>query len=96
MGDTLALEAAVSKLQAQGLAGIEAYYPEHSGEQTIACLRLAKRVGLLVTGGTDYHGAANPQIKLGRGAGRFEVPDSLLAPLLATISECGRGRGSTE
>jgi predicted metal-dependent phosphoesterase TrpH len=81
IGELAALESALAGLHAHGLAGIEAYYPEHSAEQTVAYLRLARKLGLLVTGGTDYHGAVNPQIRLGTGFGGFEVPDAVLEPL---------------
>lgn len=39
-----------------GLAGIEARHPLHSGEDTRRCLALAERYGLMVTGGSDFHG----------------------------------------
>ncbi|NLC53000.1 MAG: PHP domain-containing protein [Firmicutes bacterium] len=39
-----------------GLAGLEVYYPEHSPEVTAKYLALARDFGLLVTGGSDYHG----------------------------------------
>lgn len=43
-------------LIARGLAGIEAYYPDHTPEMVAEYLRQADRYGLVVTGGTDYHG----------------------------------------
>ena len=48
-----------------GLEGIEVYYPEHSQAMVNFYLDLAKKLNLLVTGGTDFHGSAKPQIKLG-------------------------------
>ncbi len=39
-----------------GLAGIEGYYPEHTPGMVAECRRLAEQHGLVVTGGTDYHG----------------------------------------
>ena len=45
--------------------------------------RLATDLGLAVTGGSDFHGALMPDIKLGRGFGRLRVPDELLPPLEA-------------
>ena len=83
--DPAALEPALAKLQQLGLGGIEAYYPEHDNERTIACLRLARKLGLVVTGGTDYHGAAKPNLRLGTASGQFCVPDELLSPLLRAI-----------
>jgi 3',5'-nucleoside bisphosphate phosphatase len=39
-----------------GLCGIEAYYPDHTPAMVSAFCALAHRFGLVVTGGTDYHG----------------------------------------
>lgn len=85
-----ALERRVAALKEAGLGGIEAYYPEHSVEQTMDCLRLAKRLGLVVTGGTDYHGASKPELKLGRAHGGFAVPDAVMTDLQAAV---GSGAG---
>ena len=43
-------------LIAHGLAGLEIYYPDHTPEMIQEYRRLAERHGLVVTGGTDYHG----------------------------------------
>jgi len=76
-----ALKTLVAELKAAGLQGIEAYYSEHSRPQTDLCLKLAAEFGLIVTGGSDFHGAANPDVKLGRGFGDLAVPDDLMGPL---------------
>lgn len=39
-----------------GLDGMECYYPTHSKADECKFLELAKTYGLLVTGGSDYHG----------------------------------------
>ena len=75
------IDAIVVRLVDAGLRGIEAYYSTQGGGQTAACLRLARRFGLLVTGGTDFHGHQKPGILMGRGAGSLHVPYGLLAQL---------------
>jgi len=85
IADPDAIEPALAELVAQGLGGIEAYYPEHGNELTIAYLRLARKLRVVVTGGTDYHGAAKPDVAVGRAGGQFAVPDDLLPPLLAAL-----------
>ncbi|MEQ8235901.1 MAG: PHP domain-containing protein [Syntrophomonadaceae bacterium] len=40
-----------------GIEGLEAYYPEHSLQQTHEFKALAISRSLLITGGSDYHGA---------------------------------------
>lgn len=81
-----ALEGKLADLRQAGLGGVEAYYSEHSPEQTVAYLRFAKRLGLLVTGGSDYHGGTKENIALGTGFGNLHVPDDLLPPLLAALA----------
>lgn len=53
------LEDLVRRLKGYGLDAIECYYPIHTPEQTAEYLRLAKKYGLQVTGGSDFHGEEN-------------------------------------
>jgi len=39
-----------------GIQGIEAYHPAHSPEDIAWCLQKARKYGLVVTGGSDFHG----------------------------------------
>lgn len=57
-----------------GLQGIEAYYPAQSPEQQAKYLKIAKKYGLLVTGGSDFHGERKPEIPLGK----VTIPNSLV------------------
>lgn len=62
----LKLKLLLEELKSLGLAGVEVFYPEHSPEQEALYLRLAKELRLLVTGGSDFHGANKPEVDLGR------------------------------
>jgi hypothetical protein len=57
-------DALIPDLVGAGLMGIEAYYAEHSAAQRSAYLELCRRLDLVATGGSDYHGPqsgrANP------------------------------------
>lgn len=44
----------------EGLRGIEVFYPTHTRSETRSLLKLANKYGLVVTGGTDYHGPHRP------------------------------------
>ncbi len=68
-------------LKEAGLLGLEVFYSTHTRTQTSRYLEMAKRLGLLMTGGSDFHGATNPGIQVGRGKGNLKVPDTLLDPL---------------
>ncbi len=48
-----------------GIMGLEVYYPEHTQSMINRYLELAKEYDLLVTGGSDCHGKAKPDIKIG-------------------------------
>ncbi|MFH1060947.1 MAG: PHP domain-containing protein [Pseudomonadota bacterium] len=78
-----ALEPLVVRLMEAGLQGIEALYSEHDPALAQALERLAARLGLAVSGGSDFHGSPKPDIALGIGRGRLRVPAALLAGLEA-------------
>ncbi len=71
------MRALLTDLVGKGLQGIEAHYPEHDASQTRNCLALAEEFKLMVTGGSDFHGAMNPDLRLGSGFGNLAVPDEL-------------------
>ena len=60
-----------------------AYHSRHDALETELCVELARRHGLVPTGGSDYHGTAKPDLQLGRGTGSLKVPDQLLDELEA-------------
>ncbi len=53
------LEALIERLAGYGLDALECFYPKHSPEQQAYYLGLAERLGLGVTGGSDFHGEKN-------------------------------------
>ncbi|MDD3313649.1 PHP domain-containing protein [Pseudodesulfovibrio sp.] len=71
-------EALVRELMGYGLDGVEVYYSEHTPAQTEAYKDMADRLGLLVSGGSDFHGSVKPAISLGKGRGGLDVPTALL------------------
>ena len=57
-----------------GLCGMECYYSEYSSATTQKALQIAREMGLLPSGGSDYHGLTKPDIMLGTGKGDLRVP----------------------
>ncbi len=53
------------ELLAAGLAGLEVYYPNYDAVTNEYLLGIARRYGLLVTGGTDFHGVRPNEPDLG-------------------------------
>ena len=62
------------RLVDNGLSAIEAYHSEHSDADVRVCIDMARRYGLALSGGSDYHGTNKPKIRLGVGYGGLRVP----------------------
>ncbi len=77
--DGAALEAKIAELKAQGLDAVEAYHSDHSPELEMLYLDLAARLGLRVSGGSDFHGITGGKVELGRPTLPMEMLPALLA-----------------
>ncbi len=75
------VEALTRRLAACGLAAIEAWHSSHSDADTRRCVELAKRFGLGLSGGSDYHGDNKPGVLLGTGHGGLRIPVAALEAL---------------
>ncbi|MCG8508289.1 MAG: hypothetical protein MI741_03590, partial [Rhodospirillales bacterium] len=62
--DDAQMERFVRQLKEQGLDGIESHHSDHTRKHVEAYTRLAEKLDLLTTAGSDYHGARK-QVKLG-------------------------------
>ncbi len=78
-----ALERFVTGLAGDGLDGMECEYGRYQPDLRAYLRSLAGRLGLAVTGGSDYHGRYKPDIALGTALGDLNVPDDLLDALEA-------------
>jgi predicted metal-dependent phosphoesterase TrpH len=78
------METRIKAYAAVGMDGIEAYYSRHSLPQQRQFLRIAEKFGLLVTGGSDYHGTNRPGTVLNGvlDEGREPLPADRIAPIL--------------
>src|SRR5207302_11299621 len=72
-------------LKGLGLMGLETFYSSHNRQQTDRYRSIAGEQGLLVTGGSDFHGDAKPQLLVGTGYGNLDIPADLLDPMRALI-----------
>ena len=80
--DEAAEEALIGELRDAGLGGIEVYHSDHQPSDMERYARIAKKVGLAVSGGSDFHGDAKPKVALGTGVnGNLSVPKSVLDKL---------------
>ena len=69
-------EALIEQMHAAGLAGLEAYHRDHGPEQVALAEAIAERLGLLLTGSSDYHGEGKLN-RLGERTTRVEVLDAI-------------------
>ena len=79
------LEPLLAGLKKMGIQGLEVFYTEHSAAQTRWFAELARRHELLMTGGSDFHGAIQPEIEMGSGKGDLCVPYDLYARLVQAL-----------
>ena len=75
------LEAFVREMKAEGLIGIEAIYSTHRIADESLIRRIARSLGLAISGGSDFHGSNKPDIALGKGKGNLKIPYSVLKQL---------------
>lgn len=73
----------VSACREMGVRGIEVYHPNHTEKQARSFLRMAEKMGMIPTGGSDFHGRIIPQRVLGHSTGGMEIPDALLEGILS-------------
>lgn len=71
----------LTELSKAGLVGLEAIYSSYRQHERDGYADLARRFGLVPSGGSDYHGSYKPGLDLGRGYGDLVVPDSVLDDL---------------
>lgn len=76
------VETVLPRLVEAGLMGVEVYHPNHSPSQVRRLETYCQQYGLLITGGSDYHGPAQDGKKDNHAQlNQLRVPLSLLSPL---------------
>lgn len=87
----------IAALHQAGLDGMEGWYPSYTAEDSAFVEAMTTRLGLIRTGGTDFHGANRPGVELGTGRdNNIAVPEEALARLRAAIAEAHRRAGIFE
>ncbi|MCM1118140.1 MAG: PHP domain-containing protein [bacterium] len=75
------LDTLVGELKDAGLMGIEALYSTYHACDERQVRRLAQKYDLLISGGSDFHGANKPGLELGTGYGSLFVPEEVLTQI---------------
>src|SRR5262249_30673313 len=76
----------IPELIEAGLLGLEAFYPEHSAGQITAYREMCSRLGLIATGGSDFHG---PRVGGVRHPGAQPVPEGVWHELRDRLARLG-------
>jgi len=84
LGETM-MESLVEEWKQQGLVGVEVYHPSAQNNHAAFLYALARRLGLLVTGGSDFHGEAVRRTVIGEGLDRWKTMESDVGALLACL-----------
>ena len=80
-------DALIPSLVEAGLMGIECYYSEHSAAKTAGYVETCRRLDLVATGGSDFHG---PKVR----AGQLGIPSVPLAVWESLKAKAALARGS--
>ncbi|MGH8872700.1 MAG: PHP domain-containing protein [Acidimicrobiia bacterium] len=73
----------LTRLRSAGLVGLEALCAGYRRHEREGYADLARRFGLVASGGSDYHGRYKPDLELGIGYGDLMVPDTVVDELQA-------------
>ena len=80
--DPIVEEDLISELKDSGLGGLEVYHSDHQVADVARYESIAKKLGLAISGGSDFHGDAKPRIALGTGMnGNLNVSRKVLERL---------------
>lgn len=81
------LKAFLAELKNYGLCGLEGYYTDYTPEMQEKYQSMAREMGLMISGGTDFHAAMKPHISIGTGLGNMKIPYSVIENMK---EKCGR------
>ncbi|PID75375.1 MAG: phosphoesterase [Deltaproteobacteria bacterium] len=82
LGDEASVSQFLKDLACIGIDGVEVYYPTQGEKIRTLLLQLAAELGLLVSGGSDYHGSIRKGSSLAGGK-ELMIPYSLLEQMQA-------------
>lgn len=74
-------DSVIERMADAGLAGLEAHHRDHDEQSVGHAVELAQRLGLLVTGSSDYHGEGKPNL-----LGEFTTEPEVLEQIEAQAS----------
>jgi hypothetical protein len=85
--DRKGLLALLDTFAALGLDGVEAYNTGASNDDIDWTITQTRRRGMLVTGGSDFHGIEGGEIVIGGGRGNLKVPYACVEEIRAVVEK---------
>ncbi len=79
----------ITTLKDRGLDAVEVWHIDHTPDDVEGYLEIARKLGLLITGGSDCHGLRKKQ---GVVLGTLDIPDDIVGPLFERAKEIRAGR----
>ena len=73
----------LQKMKKWGLKGAEVFHSDHNAELKTEYLMMIEELEMISGGGSDFHGGAHPEVKLGSGKGNLKVPEIILETIVA-------------
>ncbi len=67
----------LEELKPYGLSGLEVYHSSNNAYESGRLREIARKHGLLISGGSDFHGAAKPDISVGTGRGGLRITEAV-------------------
>ncbi|MDX2470484.1 MAG: PHP domain-containing protein [SAR324 cluster bacterium] len=80
--DQFRLREYLKMLQRFGLDGIEVFNSSHDPRQVLVYQKIVKELGLITSGGSDFHGAPKPKVELAHWDQDEPILDKMVSPAL--------------
>ena len=77
----------IDSMAKRGLMGLECYHNAHTPQMERLLRAAAERNGLLVTGGSDFHGASRPDVEMGTGLSRWNDRQACRGRFLQAVAQ---------
>lgn len=77
----------IDNMAKKGLMGLECYHNAHTPQMERLLRAAAERNGLLVTGGSDFHGASRPDVEMGTGLSRWNDRQACRGRFLQAVAQ---------
>ena len=80
------IEDMLEELKPYGLSGLEVYDSSNNAYESGRLREIARKHGLLISGGSDFHGAAKPDISVGTGRGGLRITEAVFQDIKKAVT----------